>query len=114
MLRTPGRTWIAPLYDLATGLGYDTADVDRSIAVSIGGERRVSRIGPRQWARAANTLGLPDKVLCARAAQLATDFPAAFTEALATVGGAPGADEVAERTGDALGDHAKRILAGLP
>ncbi len=114
MLRTPERTWIAPLYDLATGLVYGPADVDRSIALSVGGQRRVSRIGPRQWARAAKTLGLPDEALCARAAQLATDFPVAFAEALTTVAGAPGADEVAERTGDALGDHAKRILAGLP
>jgi serine/threonine-protein kinase HipA len=114
MLRTPERTWIAPLYDLATGLVYDTADVDRSVALSIGGERRVSRIGPRQWARAARTLGLPYEALCARAAQLTSDYPAAFAEALTSVVEAPGADEVADRTVHVLKDHAKRILAGLP
>ena len=38
ILRLAGNTWVAPLYDLATGLVYDSRDVDRSVAVSAGGQ----------------------------------------------------------------------------
>lgn len=110
-----GSTTIAPLYDLATSLSYDARDVDRTVALSIGGERSVSRIRRRQWERAARVLRLDTEVLVARAASLAEGFPAAFEAAVAELpDDAPGAAEVAGRTVPALTAHTRQVLDRLP
>lgn len=113
MLRTPGLNWIAPLYDLATGLAYDTDHVERSVAVSVGGERRLSRIYAKQWNKAAKVLGLPEEAVRARVAQLATGFADAFQSALTDLRDAPGADEVAERSLPVLKTHCDQVLGRL-
>lgn len=82
---------VAPLYDLATGLAYEQDNVDRSVALSIGGERHVNRIRLKQWEKAAVVLGLSPDVLVDRVAYLADRFPDAFRDALAEVAGVPGA-----------------------
>ena len=112
-LRVPQQRTIAPLYDLATGLAYDRGKVDRSIAVSIGGERFVSRIRRSQWLKAAQVLGLPADELRSRVAALAAGFPDAFGKALRAVEQAPGALEVAERALPRLEHHCDRIQAQL-
>ena len=113
LLRSAGATWVAPLYDLATGLVYDSKVVDRSVAVSVGGERSVARILRRQWEKASATLGLPADALIARTSQLARGFPAAFDEAISPMVGAPGAEAVLERASNNLTQHCERILAQL-
>ncbi|MCR1784652.1 HipA domain-containing protein [Nocardioides carbamazepini] len=115
LLRAPGYVGIAPLYDLATGTTYDSKKVDRSVAVSIGGERLVSRIRQAQWAKAAAVVGLPEDSLLQRVAALASSFPDAFEAAIATMSDdVPGAGEVGERTVPALRKHARTVLSGLP
>jgi serine/threonine-protein kinase HipA len=113
MIRSPEGNWIAPLYDLATGLSYDTDKIDRSIALSIGGERQLSRIGPKQWAKAASIMGIDLEQLESRVAYLATHYPAHFEAALAEVQSAPGADEVAVRALPAIAEHCSKVLDGL-
>ena len=113
LLRSAGATWVAPLYDLATGLVYDSKVVDRSVAVSVGGERSVTRIRRRQWEKASATLGLPTDALIARTSQLARGFPAAFDAAISPMIGAPGAEAVLERASHNLTQHCERILAQL-
>lgn len=113
MIRAPEGNWIAPLYDLATGLSYDTDKVDRSIAVSIGGERQLSRIGPKQWAKAASILDIDLEQLESRVAYLASRFPTQFEAALAEVQEAPGADAVAARALPAIAEHCSKVLDGL-
>lgn len=114
LLRAPGYVGIAPLYDLATGLTYDSEKVDRSVAVSVGGERLVSRIRQRQWAKGAAVLGLPTDLLVNRVAVLASSFPDAFETAIsAMAGNVPGAEEVGDRTVPALRKHSEIILNGL-
>ncbi len=113
MLRAPGRTWVAPLYDLATGLAYTSSRVERSVALSVGGERQVSRIRRRQWDKAADTLGLDARVLGQRVQQVADAYPDAFAAALDLVKAAPGADEVAERVLPALKAHCARVMDQL-
>ena len=112
MLHLPGASWVAPLYDLASAMVYDSADVDRTVAVAVGSERQVSRIRHKQWAKAAHKLGLPDDELVSRVASAAEGFPTAFRNALSALAGAPGADEVAERT-EALEAHCATVLNGL-
>lgn len=77
-----GDVRLAPLYDLATGLPYDHEVVDRRLALSVGGERRVDRIRSAQWARAARELGVPEDSLRSRARELLAGFPDAFHDAL--------------------------------
>jgi serine/threonine-protein kinase HipA len=113
ILRSAGNTWIAPLYDLATGLLYDSRDVDRSVAVSVGGERSVARIRQRQWDKAANTLGLPVDLLTARVSHLARDFPKAFDSAVHSSISVPGAEAILDRASKNLTPHCERIVAQL-
>ncbi|WP_435113409.1 HipA domain-containing protein [Nocardiopsis synnemataformans] len=114
VLRAPGLTRVAPLYDLATGLAYDARKVDRSVALSIGGERIASRIRRHQLRKAAETLGLDPELLIGRVAMLAEAFPKAFEESLGGLAdSAPGAQEVAERALPALQAHTRHILDRL-
>lgn len=116
LLRAAGLVAVAPLYDLATGLTYESKKVDRSVAVSIGGERLVSRIRRAQWAKAATTLGLPEDQLLNRVAGLASSFADAFETVISAMADyeVPGAAEVGDRTVAALRRHADVILSGLP
>ena len=112
-LRSAGATWVAPLYDLAAGLLYDSRDVDRSVAVSVGGERSVARIRQRQWDKAATTLGLSVDLLTARVSHLARGFPKAFESAVHSMIAVPGSEAVLERALKNLTPHCGRILAQL-
>lgn len=114
LLRAPGMTRVAPLYDLATGLAYDNRNVERSVALSIGGERIASRIRHHQLRKAGRTLGLEPELLIGRVAMLAEAFPKAFEECLDRLAGsAPGAQEVAEKALPALKAHTRDILGRL-
>jgi serine/threonine-protein kinase HipA len=112
MLRSE-ENWIAPLYDLATGLVYDKAEVDRTVAVSVGGERQVSRIRARQWEKAGQTLRLDAVALISRVLQLAADFPGAFENALMSCPETPQREEVAQRATKAIALHCDRIVQQL-
>lgn len=114
LLRASGVTRVAPLYDLATGLAYDARKVDRSVALSIGGERVASRIRRHQVRKAAQILGLDPELLIGRLAMLAEAFPKAFEQSLEGLTAViPGADEVAERALPALRAHTRHILERL-
>lgn len=113
LLRRRGGSTIAPLFDLATGLAYDSNTVDRKVALSIGGERWASRIHSKQWDKLAATLSVDPVAMKQRATDLAEEFPSAFETALNEVGNAPGVDEVKERTLARLSDHSRVILAAL-
>lgn len=97
-----GDVRVAPLYDLASGLPYGKADVDRRLALSIGGERQVSRIHAGQWADALRD----------RARQMLTGFPDAFHEALDEVD-TPDADDVWEHAAKPVADHTAACLKQL-
>jgi serine/threonine-protein kinase HipA len=113
LLRLAGGSVVAPLFDLATGLAYDSDIVDRSIALSIGGERWAGRIHARQWDRAARMLGIELALLRHRATALARQFPGAFEVAATQASGAPGLTEVLERTMPRLHAHCAIILSNL-
>jgi serine/threonine-protein kinase HipA len=113
LLAHDGHRRIAPLYDLATGLSYGRGSVERSIALSIGGERIFSRIRRKQWEKAAGTLGLDPDLLVGRAGGLAEQYPDAFERAVADAQDIPGADEVGARTLPALREHCKRLAQQL-
>lgn len=109
LLAPDGERWVAPLYDLATGLAYDSTTVERRVALSIGGERISSRIRCRQLEKAASILGLPAERLIERFQAMAEQYPDAFEEAIAAVGDMPGAGEVADRTLPGLRKHCRSL-----
>lgn len=113
ILRQPGGAKIAPLFDLATGLGYDANSVDRRIALSVGGERLTSRIRSQQWDKASAVLGIDPLLVQDRVRQLAQEFPGAFVQAIEETGPVPGIEEIAERLPARLTEHCIGILAGL-
>ncbi|MFG1911822.1 type II toxin-antitoxin system HipA family toxin [Kribbella sp. NPDC048928] len=113
LIAPDGRRRIAPLYDLATGLSYDRGSVERSVALSIGGERMFSRVRRRQWEKAAGTLGLGPDLLIGRAGGLVERYPDAFERAVSNAQDIPGAAEVGARTLPALRDHCERLAQQL-
>lgn len=113
MLRGPHGNLIAPLYDLATALVYDTGRVERTVALSVGGQRLFGQIYAKQWDRAARTLGLSGELVRARVHQLAAGFPSAYSAALDTLGDAPGVGEVRKRSMDLVHGHCAGIVARL-
>lgn len=107
-----GDARLAPLYDLATGLPYDTETVDRRLALALGGERRVDRLYEAQWSRAARELGVPEDLLRDRARQLLSEFPDALHDALDEVGTRE-ADDVWEHTAKAVAEHTAACVKQL-
>lgn len=110
MLLEGDRAELAPLFDVASALPYDPAgdNLSTSVAMSIGGEKRIGRVTEHHWARMANRAGVPPERLLARVRELAHDLPDAFADAIGemtpTVSG-----ELERRFTDRLPDHLKRL-----
>ena len=113
LLNPNGERSIAPLYDLATGLAYDQDNVDRSVALSVGGERHVSRIRAAQWKKAAAVMGLSGDEVVDRVAYLAAGFAGAFRGAVDEVADVPGAQELADRALSEVEKHCQVVLDNL-
>lgn len=73
---------LAPLYDLATGLPYDTREVARQSAFAIGGVRNFGESYPKHWRAHARDIALDEDERVERVRQLASELPDAFRSAL--------------------------------
>lgn len=70
-----GRVRLAPLYDLASALPYPELDPRRiQLAMKIGSEYRIQRIGRRHWEALATELSLDPAATVARVARLAVQL----------------------------------------
>lgn len=76
---------LAPLYDVASGLGYGAGGQDRALSMSIGGTFLLEEVTLDAWRRFAETARLDDARLLDRLAALADAVPAAFENVLAEV-----------------------------
>ncbi|HEY1733838.1 MAG TPA: type II toxin-antitoxin system HipA family toxin [Acidimicrobiales bacterium] len=74
---------LAPLYDVASGLPYDTHERKLKSAMKIGGEYRLAPLR-NAWPGAARDLGLDAEALIARVGELAQRVADAFADAAAT------------------------------
>lgn len=72
MISSGGQVRLAPLYDVISLLPYpDQLHRDSSLAMSIGGERRLSQIGATHWERFGTDAGVGARVMVERAADIA-------------------------------------------
>jgi serine/threonine-protein kinase HipA len=72
-----GRVRLAPLYDLASALPYDSLDARRiKVAMAIGGEYRLRDIGPHQWLKLAREVRIDEGWLLDRANALSRGIAA--------------------------------------
>lgn len=76
---------LAPLYDIASALPYTkTIPLQKAtMAMKIGGEYLVSRIGRSHWEKLATAVRLPAEAVVAEAARMALELPDCIADAVA-------------------------------
>jgi serine/threonine-protein kinase HipA len=111
LLLLPGRTSIAPAYDMASGFPYDFGGV-RTVALAIGGRRKLGEVVGKNWERAAVNLGLSPDEVRARVSRVAQAFPDAYASALSEVG-MVGADGIKGRSLDRIARHCRQVVQQL-
>lgn len=73
------RVRLAPLYDVASALPYYPSErQDLTLAMRIGGEYEMLRIGPHHWDRLSDEIGLPRKAVADILRQLCSALPSAY------------------------------------
>ena len=110
---------LAPLYDVATAFPYDPKEEGmdlRTVAMSIGGRRKLGDVDLRGWKIHATEMGLFESERVERLDAMTAQVVGAFEEVLDEVKDLPGALEVRNRLLPNLTDHvnATRTKAGLP
>jgi serine/threonine-protein kinase HipA len=71
-----GLVRLAPLYDLASILAYPDIDAEKAkLAMKIGGEYRLRRIGYAQWRKLAAEIRVDAEALVERARKMASELP---------------------------------------
>ena len=86
LLLASGRVRLAPLYDIASMLPYDSSNGFKlKLAMKIGDEYRLRRTDRwRAWERAADKIGLNQQQVLARVHDLAVRLPEAFQQAISS------------------------------
>jgi serine/threonine-protein kinase HipA len=109
-----GAVRLAPLYDLASALAYPELDQEKlKLAMAIGGEYRVRRVGLRQWRAFAREVRVAEARVIERARALASamiDDAPALAETLNAAGVG---HRVVRRLAMALGARARDCLRQL-
>lgn len=81
LLHAPGRrVRLAPFYDIASYLPYDSELHKVKLAMKIGGEYLIRRIGARHWEDFARRIGLDDGIVRNRVRDLAARVPDAVQD----------------------------------
>ena len=109
----PGRTFVAPLYDLATSFPYERkGEHYLQVALSIGGRRKLGQVMPKNWDKADEQMRLPNGYLRDRARDLAETLPDAMITALDEVDD-DAIDDIRDRMMPRLEWHCAELLATL-
>ena len=105
---------LAPLYDVISAIPYpEQWPSGVSLAMGIGGERRVDAITGRHWRAVARAVGLPPHALVDRIAELGEQVPAAIDRVIAQHDADAAAREIVSGMMDAIGAHVTRCLRQL-
>ncbi|MBV7433319.1 type II toxin-antitoxin system HipA family toxin [Dermabacteraceae bacterium TAE3-ERU5] len=110
-LTPEGVPYLAPLYDVATGLG-DEKDWD-ALAMGIGGEKKMLRITGAHVRKFARSLGVPEDAALAGAGMLARYAPDAFALAAREADADGEGRKHLNRVNDLLAERSKHIQALL-
>ncbi|MGH9090326.1 MAG: type II toxin-antitoxin system HipA family toxin [Acidimicrobiales bacterium] len=103
---------LAPLYDVASALVYEDPELRHAtleMAMAIGGERRLTAVDARCWARLAGDVGLPPGEVQARVAGLADRMPGALDGVCSDAQGGPTPSDMVGRMHDVLSERAARV-----
>ena len=112
------------MYDVASGLAYERMRCRARLAMSVGGENRVGRVGAGAIRRYAgegdaelsgllDRAGLTTKSCLALMADLAQEVPVAMEEVFEESSALPGADELRERLLGPVTENCRQTLALL-
>jgi serine/threonine-protein kinase HipA len=105
---------LAPIYDVITILPYPQLSYEKSrLAMSIGGERQISKIDATHWRRLANQLGLNADYCIDRVRELASRIPAAVDALNAVVHPDDYMRALLARFGETVSAHALRCAQRL-
>ena len=117
---------VAPMYDVASGLAYESLRRRGRLAMAIGGENRFGRVGSGAihrymgendpaLAAMLEKAGLTEAACTAIMADLAQEIPVSMAEVFdeAEADGIPGATELRERMLGPVSDNCKRTIALL-
>ena len=115
---------LAPMYDVASGLAYDSLRRRMRLAMSVGGENRVGRVGAgaleryvgagdSKLAALLDRAGLTLASCRALMADLAQEVPVSMAEVFEESAGIPGADELREHLLEPVSANCRRTLALL-
>ena len=124
LLGAGGAAMLAPMYDVASGLAYERLRSRLRLAMSVGGENRVGRVGAGALERYVGAgdpklaallerAGLTLASCRALMADLAQEIPVSMTEVFEESAGIPGADELREHLLEPVAANCRRTLALL-
>lgn len=112
---------LAPMYDVASDLAYERMRRRARLAMSVGGENRVRRIGPNAIRRyhgmgdptleaALTDAGLTEKFCFATMMDLAYEVPICMEEVMDEYAGLPGMADLREHMLDPVRENCQRAL----
>jgi serine/threonine-protein kinase HipA len=105
---------LAPLYDVITALPYSSFSQNGiTLAMSVGGERRVQAITGNHWRTVARAVELPARALLDRIAELGTLLPGAIDRVLRQHAKDKEAQAIITRLLEPIGDHVKSCVKRL-
>lgn len=107
---------LAPLYDVASGLPYENARGTTHLAMAIGGENRVGRVGKeavRRYAQGLEPTGPCEDACRAIMCELARRIPDVMASVLDEARELPGTDELGIRLLDPIAKNCSTTLAML-
>ncbi|WP_293780098.1 HipA domain-containing protein [uncultured Aeromicrobium sp.] len=110
LLWLEGRWLLAPVYDVATALPYDSSvgEID-TVAMAVGGERRLDRIGRHHWAKFATAVGFPQDTVHSWLFEMLDEVEAAFNAELDMLDVELGQKELRDRLLPTLSHHIARL-----
>lgn len=105
---------LAPLYDVITALPYPRLTRNGvKLAMSVGGERAVERIGGDHWRAVARAVELPPTVLIDRIVEIGERIPAAIDRVIAHPDGDEATGGIVMRLMEPIAQHVTRCLKRL-
>jgi serine/threonine-protein kinase HipA len=107
ILLQPGRTELAPLYDLMSGLVWD--NITQNHAQDVGGQPRGRHIYGRHWRRMADAAGLAGPATVRRVAQVTTRILAELPAAVEAVRAMPAGGASLEAFAAAMAERADLV-----